>query len=106
MEDKRQKDRRTSVPQQDQPEAEISLVHTEQDDLTTPPPIDKLATTASLKEKDNKILKEITTWVLKLQGKRTWLTDTYYHKLSQYSVQGRTKSRAKPVVLVVLDTRI
>ena len=63
MEDKRQKDSKsTSLPRQDQPEAEISLVDTkEQDNPTTLYLIDKLANTASLKEKDNKILKDNTT---------------------------------------------
>ena len=76
LEDKRRKDGCTSSPRQDQPEAEISLVYKEQDDFTTPPPIDKPATTASLKEEDEKTTQEKVTWFPKLQGKRTWLADT------------------------------
>ena len=71
-EDKRRQDgKRTSSLRQDQPEAEISPISTKQDDLTDLPRTDTLATTASPKEEDEK-----TTWSPKLQGNRTWFTDT------------------------------
>ena len=66
-EDKRRQDgKRTSSLRQDQPEAEISPVSTNQDDPTDLPRTDILATTASPTEEDEK-----TTWFPKLQGKRT-----------------------------------
>ena len=70
--DKRWQDGRHILKWQDQPEAEISLAPIEQDDTTTPPLVGKLATPANLLEKDEK-----QTWFPKLQGKKSWITDTH-----------------------------
>src|SRR6266487_6607905 len=69
--DKRRQDRRCILKQQDQLEAEISLAPIKQDDTTTPSLVGKLATPANLLEKDEK-----QTWFPKLQGKKSWITDT------------------------------
>jgi RNase H-like domain found in reverse transcriptase/Reverse transcriptase (RNA-dependent DNA polymerase)/Integrase zinc binding domain len=69
--DKRRQDGRHILKRQDQPEAETSLAPIEQDDATAPPLVGKLATTVNLPEKDEK-----QTWSPRLQGKKSWITDT------------------------------
>ena len=69
--DKRRQDGRRILKRQDQPEAEISLAPIKQDDTTAPPLVGKLVTLANLLEKDEK-----QTWFPKLQGKKSWFTDT------------------------------
>ena len=68
--EKRRQDGRRILKRQDQPEAEISPVSTEQDD-TTAPPTGEIATVASRTKEDEK-----PAWSPKLLSKRTWLTDT------------------------------
>jgi hypothetical protein len=72
VEDKRRQDgKHASSLRQHQPEAEISPVSLEQDDTTDLPCTDNPATSADPNKEDEK-----TTWFPKLQGKRTWFTDT------------------------------
>src|SRR5208282_4674547 len=69
-EKRRQDGKRASAPRQDQPEAEISLVSTDQDDPTAPF-TDVPAVAALRTKKDEKPM-----WLPKLQGKTTWLSHT------------------------------
>lgn len=71
-EDKRRQDGKRSPTRQARPEAEISPVSIEQDDKTNLPHSGELAT-ASQEEEEERTEK---TWFPKLQGKRTWVTDT------------------------------
>jgi hypothetical protein len=52
--EKRQQDGKRTSSYQDQPEAEISPVSTEQDDPTAPPPTDEPAAPAEPTEKDKR----------------------------------------------------
>ena len=73
QEDKRRQDSKRSSPtRQAQPKAKISLVLIKQDNKTNLPCLDKLAI-ASQEEEEEKTER---TQFLKLQGKRTWFTDT------------------------------